>query len=452
MKTIITILTAIFILTTTSSVIADSYASWGHGNPVTGNNVTLTISHNTQFGDSGTSGQVLKFGANRTTLIIEKGNNLVIYGGIEVTGNNVDIIVKDGAVFEVHEDVVFDSKGNGTTPELQVDGHAYIAGSIKGKGDITGTGSMDVDGTISDGVKINPGQDDSVNVTGSETHYCAPKNLLGKSLYDAESNTYSVELSWEFGSDCDAPAYFQIKRDGVNIDKVYFGSKNSTFAYTDENEDFDEHSEPTYEVTASYSSGVNSEAAEFSFEDNPLPIELLSFSVKNNGNSVMIQWATAAEINNDYFTIERSTDGFSWEILDYMYGAGNSNQVLHYQYEDNQPVQGVSYYRLKQTDFDGQYEYFAPAAIQMDAKSAPIEILQVRASGSQMDIHISSFTGNAVLVVADIQGRIIHQQTLVGEDAFQQHSVSMQQNHAGNIVLIRLIGEETSIEQKIRVI
>ena len=89
----------------------------------------------------------------------------------------------------------------------------------------------------------------------------------------------------------------------------------------------------------------------------PLPIELISFEAFANGTLVDLTWTTASEINNDFFTIERSMDGVNWSSLLHVEGAGNSSQVLNYKQEDNQPLNGDSYYRLKQTDFDGQYSY-----------------------------------------------------------------------------------------------
>ncbi len=89
----------------------------------------------------------------------------------------------------------------------------------------------------------------------------------------------------------------------------------------------------------------------------PLPIELNSFDVsKSNENDVLVQWSTASEINNDYFTIEKSKNGEVWEDVQIVKGAGNSNEVIHYQIEDKNPFSGTSYYRLRQTDFDGNEE------------------------------------------------------------------------------------------------
>ena len=91
---------------------------------------------------------------------------------------------------------------------------------------------------------------------------------------------------------------------------------------------------------------------------DPLPIELFKFDTELiNHEKVKLTWLTATEINNDYFTIERSSDGNNWDELSIVNGAGNSSQIIQYQEWDLRPLYGVSYYRLKQTDFDGELTY-----------------------------------------------------------------------------------------------
>lgn len=89
----------------------------------------------------------------------------------------------------------------------------------------------------------------------------------------------------------------------------------------------------------------------------PLPIELLSFDAKICDKAVCLEWVTAVEVNNDYFEIERSLDGHQWQSLVRLNGAGNSSGQLSYSYRDRLPLMGRSYYRLKQTDFDGTSSY-----------------------------------------------------------------------------------------------
>ena len=99
----------------------------------------------------------------------------------------------------------------------------------------------------------------------------------------------------------------------------------------------------------------------------PLPIELVSFNVHQTEDlKVRIDWQTASEINNDFFTIERSIDAINWEELKNIEGAGNSVQLINYSTIDEKPIWGISYYRLKQTDFDGQYSYSKIESINID--------------------------------------------------------------------------------------
>ncbi|MBK9412022.1 MAG: T9SS type A sorting domain-containing protein [Bacteroidetes bacterium] len=102
---------------------------------------------------------------------------------------------------------------------------------------------------------------------------------------------------------------------------------------------------------------------------SPLPVKLLSFSAKPNGEQVDLDWSTATEINNDYFTIERSYDGVEFSDLKQEKGAGNSNVILNYSAIDERPLPGISYYRLKQTDFDRQFSYSEVIAVKFTTDS-----------------------------------------------------------------------------------
>jgi hypothetical protein len=90
---------------------------------------------------------------------------------------------------------------------------------------------------------------------------------------------------------------------------------------------------------------------------SPLPIQLISFSATAQETEVKLQWSTASELNNDFFTIQRSQDAERWEDVVEVKGAGNSQVRLDYETIDGLPYSGISYYRLKQTDFDKQYSY-----------------------------------------------------------------------------------------------
>lgn len=93
---------------------------------------------------------------------------------------------------------------------------------------------------------------------------------------------------------------------------------------------------------------------------SPLPIELLDFTaISSDNKKIDLNWKTASEINNDFFTIENSVDGINWTALKQIKGAGNSTELLNYASVDEHPYVGTSYYRLKQTDYDGKFSYSA---------------------------------------------------------------------------------------------
>jgi hypothetical protein len=90
----------------------------------------------------------------------------------------------------------------------------------------------------------------------------------------------------------------------------------------------------------------------------PLPVELLSFSARRNSESeVICEWTTLTETNNDYFEVQRSEDGILFETIGLRNGSGNSTTLLEYNLFDITAPNNILYYRLKQTDFDGQYSY-----------------------------------------------------------------------------------------------
>ena len=98
----------------------------------------------------------------------------------------------------------------------------------------------------------------------------------------------------------------------------------------------------------------------------PLPIELLSFDVTNAKDKILLNWTTATETDNDYFQVERSLDGLHWNVLDTLDGAGDSKELISYEYADLLPYHGRNYYRLKQIDFDGKFEYSSVKSMVFD--------------------------------------------------------------------------------------
>ena len=141
---------------------------------------------------------------------------------------------------------------------------------------------------------------------------------------------------------------------------------------------------------------------------NPLPIELLEFNALLNANDdVELTWTTKSETNNDCFTIERSIDGIYFEPLFDIDGTGNSSIELNYSELDRNPLTGVSYYRLKQTDFDGNYSYSEIRTISRDTKD--IVIYPNPSEGGQLWYSLPKEFESYSITVHDATGKTVAQ-------------------------------------------
>lgn len=96
---------------------------------------------------------------------------------------------------------------------------------------------------------------------------------------------------------------------------------------------------------------------------DPLPIELVRFVGQCDGDNITVRWTTWTETNNEFFTLERSTNGVDFEMVDIVDGAGNSNQPISYEITDYNSFPGTSYYRLKDTDTFGKEGYSSVIAV-----------------------------------------------------------------------------------------
>lgn len=173
---------------------------------------------------------------------------------------------------------------------------------------------------------------------------------------------------------------------------------------------------------------------------NPLPIELVSFTAKvNNSTKVQLNWLTAIEINNDFFTIERSADGVNFEEVTRVAGAGSSTVSNTYSSIDESPKNGLNYYRLKQTDFDGAFEYSSIASVVVGGSTQPTAQISVYPNpanaGQQIQINISDAAVDYTIEVYEIgSGKLIFSGASMG----QQNQMDMPEGLAAGAYLVRV--------------
>ena len=146
-----------------------------------------------------------------------------------------------------------------------------------------------------------------------------------------------------------------------------------------------------------------------------LPIQLISFNAVAKNQTIELSWSTATEKNNDYFTVEKSTDGENYIVVLTQRGAGNSEHLIKYNAIDQYPLSGTSYYRLKQTDFDGQFSYSAPIAVKIQDENN-FQLIPNPSNGHQVVLIIPTLDkSDLLLTIREVTGRVILENILSPE-------------------------------------
>ena len=159
------------------------------------------------------------------------------------------------------------------------------------------------------------------------------------------------------------------KYEGPTEDNVFDDTDATSLVFINQDANGSEFGADYIEVTTSSFSEFWIHA---SASMTPLPIDLLFFNVEETPEGGLLTWATATEINNDFFTIEKSVDGRNyWELVK-IDGAGNSDERLTYSFLDMNLLPGNNYYRLSQTDFDGTRSYFESILLPREGSSDPL--------------------------------------------------------------------------------
>lgn len=177
-----------------------------------------------------------------------------------------------------------------------------------------------------------------------------------------------------------------------------------------------------------------------------LPVELLSFSGKNLGNENRLEWSTASELNNDFFTIERSTDGTNFQFVDNISGAGSSSSLHNYDYTDRS-LNSSFYYRLKQTDYDGTSKLlniiFVPSVSKNELSNIHFDPLSNTLS---LETYFEE-AGEYQFAVVDASGRAVyysHEIAVIGENAFHLPLTLF----SDGVYFIKVSGNNLSLQSK----
>jgi hypothetical protein len=142
---------------------------------------------------------------------------------------------------------------------------------------------------------------------------------------------------------------------------------------------------------------------------NALPITLQSLTATPKSNTTHLHWRTATELNNDYMAVEHSTDGRRYSEIGRVLGAGTTQEPQDYSFVHEAPAQGINYYRLRQVDYDGQYEYHGPVTARFGNAASVLDIFPTATADELTVSYEGQLDTDATLSIQSTTGRSLRE-------------------------------------------
>ena len=130
---------------------------------------------------------------------------------------------------------------------------------------------------------------------------------------------------------------------------------------------------------------------------------------KAENEVVKVNWTTLTEINNEKFEVERSFDGEIFETIGELAGAGNSSTILGYQFEDARAPQGVIYYRIKQTDFDGKFDFSPIVVVNNNSEEGRLSVYPNPNRNTSATVQLGFTMQPRTIRIFDLNGTVVHE-------------------------------------------
>jgi hypothetical protein len=190
---------------------------------------------------------------------------------------------------------------------------------------------------------------------------------------------------------------------------------------------------------------------------NALPVNLITFQANAVEEGVEVLWSTASEINNNYFTIQRTVDFETMETVGRIEGAGNSTITRNYRVVDEAPVTGTAYYRLVQNDFNGMSETFGWARVMYAGHGVTSQVLQIEvqpnpASSSMVNVNIQSKrVGQFRIEVFNTTGGLILREPVYLTEGHEQVTLDLAKRYpfTQGIYIIKVTGDRDYVQTKL---
>lgn len=183
--------------------------------------------------------------------------------------------------------------------------------------------------------------------------------------------------------------------------------------------------------------------------DYIIPIDLIGLEGEKTNSKVNLFWQTASEIDNDYFLIEHSSDGSSFNTIGMVNGQLHSNQITDYKFEDSEPIEGSNYYRLAMVDINGHIDFSNTIHISFDMKERNIFISPNPAS-DQLSIHgLDTFDQYATIQIFSAAGNLVRQFTITNDKGLNY--INIQELDNGIYFIKMSDGNNSQIEKLLKI-
>ncbi|MEQ8425537.1 MAG: T9SS type A sorting domain-containing protein, partial [Cyclobacteriaceae bacterium] len=310
---------------------------------------------------------------------------------------------------------------------------------------VSSTSCLFYAGGINDG--FSTATDCASNLNGGSTFIPGP--IVGSTAFcDFASEAYSITVAGATAETTYAwtapPGATVTSGQGTNAILIAFGNTagNVSVAVSNPCETINVQLAVAPTSCIFYAGGV-SDGFAFALAGNiPLPIELVSFEAQLVKGSVILKWVTASELNNDFFTVERSVDGEKFDPVITIPGAGTTELQKTYTAEDTHPHPGKSYYRLSQTDYDGTTTYSRVVLVDVAEELNGVVALYPNPVNNNEVItldYYSSSSASIAVSIMDVEGRLIY--TTSADVQPGNNTISMTAEfYAGGVYILQVQG------------
>lgn len=198
--------------------------------------------------------------------------------------------------------------------------------------------------------------------------------------------------------------------------------------------------------TAQFTSGGNTDSMNnFGLWGGALPVTWLHFDGAYLGEAIQLSWSTGSEENNSHFEVERSVDGTEWEVLVNVTGAGTSTEINSYETIDESPNPNINYYRIKQVDFDGQYDYSRTIVLSKAMARNSDLTLFPNPARDYITVRWTKEQRNGEIELTDINGRVLKSVSATNQGNMQRFDLS---NYDQGVYFIRFSANDVTTSKK----